>query len=187
MALRLSPHLTVMANAAQKAAEAPAARLQRGRAAAGLREGTVGLRLAGRPARRTDPEGGAEQGAPRLRVPDGGVRRVRARTTGPGAGWSIRSTAPPTSCTACRTGRSASGWSGGCRTAARELAAGLIYAPAVGRDVLGREGRRRLRQRAPPARLGAARAEGRGVRHRHPVRRGRRRRGGWRSPARWAR
>ena len=54
------------------------------------------------------------------------------------------------------------------------------------RDVLGRERRRRLRQRAPPARLGAARAEGRGVRHRHPVRRGRRRSGAWPSPARSA-
>ena len=35
-----------------------------------------------------------------------------------------------------------------------ELAAGLVYAPAVGRDVLGREGRRRLRQRTPPAGFG---------------------------------
>ena len=45
---------------------------------------------------------------------------------------------------------------------------------------------RRVRQRTPPARLGAARPEGRGVRHRHPVRRRRRATAGWPSPARWA-
>ena len=56
---------------------------------------------------------------------------------------------------------------GGSRTGRR---AGLRA--AVGRDVLGGKGWRRLRQRAPPAGVGAARAEGRGVRHRHSVRRG---------------
>ena len=50
--------------------------------------------------------------------------------------------------------------------------------PGGRRDVLGRERRRRLRQRTPPARLRPARDEGGGVRHRHPVRRGRRRSGG---------
>ena len=44
--------------------------------------------------------------------------------------------------------------------------------PGRRRDVLGRKRRRRLRQRAAAARLGAARDERGGVRHRHPVRRG---------------
>ena len=40
--------------------------------------------------------------------PMAGSARKPARRTGsirPGAGWSIRWTAPPTSCTECRTGR----------------------------------------------------------------------------------
>ena len=53
-----------------------------------------------------------------------------------------------------------------------ELAAGMVYAPAAGRNVLGREGRRRLPQRPPPARLRPARPQGSHFRHRHPVRRG---------------
>ncbi len=56
--------------------------------------------------------------------------------------------------------------------------------PGGGRDVLGRKGRRRLHERTPAARLGAARIQGGGVRHRHPLRRGLARRGGRRSPAR---
>ncbi len=59
-------------------------------------------------------------------------------------------------------------------TAARDRGR-LRLQPGRRRDVLGREGRRRLPERAPPARLGPARDQGRAVRHRHPVRRRRRR------------
>ena len=58
--------------------------------------------------RAADPRG-ADRGAARTTA--GSARRAsRSRApTRPGAGSSIRSTAPPTSCTACRTGRSRSG------------------------------------------------------------------------------
>ena len=52
MALRLSPHLTVMANAAQKASKRLLRDFNEVEQLAGLGEGTVGLRLAGRYARR---------------------------------------------------------------------------------------------------------------------------------------
>ena len=54
------------------------------------------------------------------------------------------------------------------------------------RDVLGREGRGRLPQRAPPARFRPPRAQGGAVRDRHSVRRGGGRATGWPLPARSA-
>ena len=52
----------------------PRARLRRGRAAPGLGQGPRQLRLGGRPPGRGDHLQRAVQGAPRLRLPDGGAR-----------------------------------------------------------------------------------------------------------------
>ncbi len=89
----------------------PRPRLRRGRAAAGLGQGTRQLRLGRRPQGRGDHLPRAVEGAPRLLLPDGGARRGRRRRSNAIAGSSIRSTAPPTSCTACRCSPSPSGWS----------------------------------------------------------------------------
>ena len=59
--------------------------------------------------------------------------------------------------------------------------------PGRRRDVLGRERRRRLRQRTPAARLRSARDDRGGVRHRHPVRRRLRPARNAPSAARWRR
>ena len=79
MALRLSPHLTVMANAAQKAAK----RLLRDFAEVEQLQvsvkGPSDFVSPGRSARRADAARGAEQGAPRLCLPDGGIRRLGLR------------------------------------------------------------------------------------------------------------
>ena len=55
-------------------------------------------------------------------------------------------------------------------TGASEIVAGCIYSRGERRDVLGREGCRRVPQRAAAARVRPARAEGCVIRHRDPVR-----------------
>ena len=128
--------MNVMIAAARKAGPQPRARLRRGRAAAGLGQGARQFRLRRRPQGRGDHLPRAVEGAARLRLPDGGARRGRRRRQDATAGSSIRSTAPPTSCTAsrCSPSRSALERDG-------ELVAGVVYNPI--RDELSRPRRAR--------------------------------------------
>ena len=78
------------------------ARFRRGGEAAGLAQGPGQFRLRRRPPRRGDAVPGTDQGAARLRLSRRGRRRARRRRQDATAGSSIRSTAPPISCTAFR-------------------------------------------------------------------------------------
>ena len=78
-------------------------------------------------------------------------------------------------------------WSGACRTAAPNWPPAWSTRPTVDEMFWAEKGARRLRQRAPAARLRPARHEGGGVRHRHSRSPRSRRATGWPSPARWAR
>ena len=125
MALRLSAHMTVMQNAAQRAAEAPAARLQRGRAVAGQRQGPRRLRQPGRPARRADAARRPRQGPARLRLPDGGIAAPSARDN-----WTWRWVVDPLDGTTNflhgipHWAISHRRWNAACPTARSEIAAG---------------------------------------------------------------
>ena len=69
--------MNVMVAAARKAGAQPRARFRRGRAAPGLDQGAGQFRHRGRPSGRGHHLQRAVQGAPRLRLPDGGARRDR--------------------------------------------------------------------------------------------------------------
>ena len=90
----------------------PQARPRRNRKSSGVAEGTGQLRQPGGSPRRGDAVRGPRQGAPGLRLYRRRRRLARRATTRPTPGSSIRSTAPPTSCTAFRNLRSQSGFSG---------------------------------------------------------------------------
>ena len=105
---------------------------------------------------------------------EGGGDRGRSRPSR--AGSSIRSTAPPTSSTACRISRSRSRSRSRCPAASRRSRHGLVYQPLTDESFLGGEGPGRLAQRPAPARLGAARSRRSADRHRHSPFRPRRRR-----------
>ena len=131
MALRLSPHLTVMANAAQKASKRLLRDFNEVEQLQVSVKGPSRFRLAGRHPRRADAARGAEQGASRLRLPDGGIRRLGlAELVMALGGRSARRhhqlpARHPALGDQHRAGTPAA------PMAARELAAGLIYAPAV--------------------------------------------------------
>ena len=131
MALRLSPQMTVMQNAAQKAARRLLRDFGEVEQLQVCVKGPCDFVSPGRHPGGADAARGADPRPARLRLPDGGKRRQRGRRTGPGAGWSTRSMAPPTSCTASRTGASRSGWRSGCADGGTEIIAGVIYSPAV--------------------------------------------------------
>ena len=86
----------------------PQARLRRGREPPGVAERSGELRLGRRPPRRGDPVRRAHEGAAGLRLSRRGRRHARGHRQDPHAGSSIRSTAPPISCTAFRISRSRS-------------------------------------------------------------------------------
>ena len=187
MALRLSPHMTVMQNAAQKAARAAAARLQRGRAASGQRQGPVATSSA-RPI--CAPRQTLREELAKARP---GYAFLMEESGASGSEhWAWRWVVDPLDGTTnFLHGMPALGDQHRARAAPAGRRRGdrgrHDLRPGGGRDVLGREGRRRLRQRAPAARLGAARDDRGGVRHRHPLRQRLRARTGSPSPARSAR
>src|SRR5580704_2964941 len=116
MALRLSPHITVMANAAQKAAK----RLLRDFAE--VEQLQVSIKGPSDFVSQADLR--AEQTLKEeLTKARPGYAFLMEESGASGSEhwawrwWWTRWTGPRTSCTACRTGRSASGWSGACRTA----------------------------------------------------------------------
>ena len=170
MALRLSADDDRDAERRADGVAAAAARLRRGRAASGQRQGSGRLRQPGRSARRGDAARGADQGAARLRLPHGGERRQRV-----GDNWAWRWVVDPLDGTsnflhgiphwAISIGLERRLPDGGSEMRRRRgLCAGRR------RDVLGGEGRRRVPQRPPAARLRPARSQGGDVRHRHSVR-----------------
>ena len=133
--------ITVMTRAARKAAPRLQARFRRSRAASGQPQGSGRLRLDGRRARRGDPRRGVAPRTARLGVSARGGRRASPAIPPSRAGWSIRSTAPPTSSTAfpisrCRS-RSRS------RSPAGRAGASSATASSISRSPTRASGRRR--------------------------------------------
>ena len=137
--------INVMSARRRQGGARPEARLRRGRAAAGLGEGAGRFRFHRRSQGREGAAPGAVARAARLRLPDGRKRRHRRAATASIAGSSIRSTAPPISCTACPHFCISIG-----ARARRRDRRGRHLRSDEGRDVLGRE-----RRRAPTSMTGA--------------------------------
>ena len=126
------------------------ARLRRGRESSGFAERSGQLRHRRRPARRGDASRRTRQGAARLRLPRRGKRQARGQRRDATPGSSIRSTAPPISCTASRSSRSRSAWSAPARSSRAS-----IYNPDHRRDVHRRARQGRVPERPADAGCGA--------------------------------
>ena len=129
MALRLSPQMTVMQNAAQKASR----RLLRDfmeveQLQVSVKGPSDFVSQADIP-RRADRPRGAGQGAAGLRVPHGRRAARAALTTGRIAGWSTRSMAPPTSCTGVPQWCISIALEQRKPDGSTEITAGLVYSP----------------------------------------------------------
>ena len=102
--------INVMVKAARRAGRSLKRDLGEIEQSAGVAEGAGEFRLARRQARRGDALHRSRQGAAGLRLHRRGRRHARGQPTRATPGSSIRSTAPPISCTAFRNLRSRSGW-----------------------------------------------------------------------------
>ena len=145
------PSINVMDEAPPQGGARPEARFRRGRAAAGLaaRARAISSRTADLKAERTLRDE-LLAGAAGLRLPHGGKRRDRGRATreqrwivDPLDGTTNFLHGIPHFAISIALERDG------------EIVAGVVYEPITRRDVLGREGHRRLSQRPSAARLGA--------------------------------
>ena len=104
-----SANLNIMIKAARKAGRSLVKDFREVETS-GQRQGRRRFRHPRRPRIRTRHQGRTAHRPPELRLAGRGKPAPKPARTRPGAGSSIRWTGPPTSCTACRIGRSASRW-----------------------------------------------------------------------------